>query len=836
MPITNEQEYQSAQSVYAAGSAKDMPRLLAAIQGYEKASGIDDAPEEAPPTPLESPKVAARTAQLQRDVPAAGPTGYWKPQRELGAMDFVPQDTGGNLAMWRDMPLDIWKERVAGPAKQAAVAKALQAKLTMQQMGPMVPPDQMPMLVQALAEGQQAETTDLDSLTEEDSRYRQFNDGEWQKAVEERAKDPSAGPIQRLEKLKTDNLFSAGNVAYGIEKGKDLATAGLRGALDLGTLGLGAGAMDALNEAVGGREAATVQRDLQTAHPIASAAGSIGAGLAAPLSAGGSLARMLYAGAKPALGRWGAGAAAGAATAATEGLGKDVSQEAADAISDAPEAELEMGRLEPGRLATNTGIRAGVGAAGGLMGEGVAGAGEGLRRWLALRAMKTPGSPSAYQKLEASGYDFDPVKGVVVPPGVQDAMRKAEARGGGSWAEDFAERAKDPLIDAVNAADTALQTKQAGEVSQYLDSTSVAKPATATWGALRSALKTVDSPQRAAVTKKLVEWSDIDPASGPPPKNWGQKFYMQAGQLRSLRAAEAELTPDAQATAGLLEELPDEAWVILKPRKLAASDFYAKKQTLNQLAAEADSMKDGMLASVWRKADAGALQDRSRFPETKSVKGLTATVERPGAEPLKVKGFSALQARQSDELHAMQTDRQLTDVRGASSAARALPDDAAAVTKTLRNQGRAGFPVAKEAALDKYLPAELKQEALLLRGANLAEAVGGTAADPSISRTGVLNAARDFAKPRVYGLGRALSADVSGLGAVGKHQSIALPDNYPISPRFFSWISSRMPRALVPGMNIAAEIGRMAEIKNKPTPNVGDLTPEQKAFLQEMLQ
>lgn len=812
----------------SAGKQKELEQKLAIYESQEGLGDTDSAMTETELAGPAEPQVAAR-----QDVPAAGPTGYWAPKRPMGAMDFVPQDTGGNLAIWRDMPLEIWKERVAAPARQAAISKGLQAKLTMQQMGPMVPPDQLPLLVQALAEGQKAEQTDLDSLTEEDPLYKQFNDSEWQKAVQQRAQDPEAGPIQRLEKLPVNGW---GKAAYALEKGKDLVTAGLRGALDVGTLGLGAGAMDALNEAVGGREAATVQRDLQTAHPVASTVGAIAGGIAAPLSAGPALARMLYASAKPTLGRFGAGAAAGAVTAAVEGLGKDASQEAADAISDAPDADRAMGRLEPERLATNTAIRTGAGAAGGVLGEGVVSAGEGLRRLLALRAMKTPGTPSAYQKLESTGYDFDPVRGVVVPPGVQEAMRRAEARGGGSWAEDFANRAKGPLIDNVNAADVALRTKQAGEVSQYLDSTSAAKPATATWGALRSALKTVDSPQRAAVTRKLVEWSDIDPAPGPPPKNWGQKFYMQAGQLRSLRAAEAELTPDAQATTGLLEELPDEAWVILKPRKLAASDFYAKKQTLNQLAAEADSMKDGMLASVWRQADAGALQDRARFPETKSVKGLTATIERPGAEPLKVKGFSALQARQSDELHAMETDRQLTDVRRAPSAARALPDDAAAVTATLRKQGSEGFPVAKEMALDKYLPAELKQEALLLRGANLAQSTFGKGGDPSVSRTGVLNAVRDIAKPRLYGLGRTMSSDLSGLGSVGTHQTIALPDSYPISPRFYSWINSRMPRALVPGMNVAAEIARMNEIKNRPTQKVGDLTPEQKAFLQEILQ
>jgi hypothetical protein len=135
------------------------------------------------------------------------------------------------------------------------------------------------------------------------------------------------------------------------------------------------------------------------------------------------------------------------------------------------------------------------------------------------------------------------------------------------------------------------------------------------------------------------------------------------------------------------------------------------------------------------------------------------------------------------------------------------------------DQGKAGFPVAKEAALDRFMPPELKRETMMLRAANMVEGLSsGKPTGPYPSRAGVLNWAEGKALTTGYGVGRAVSRDI--------------PGNYPISDKLFTWVNARMPTAamFLPGMDLSKVVQQRLEMEGRPK-TFRDLTHEQQQLL-----
>lgn len=743
-------------------------------------------------------------------------TGHWAPPRPLTAQDAWPRDMGGNLEIYHDPSPEQFR-RVAAKQREELLRQGAKAQLELQ-MFPMQgwAPEELAKRLGVIKAAQQAEAQDVGRLDEDSPEYKQFSEAAWADYLSKRG--PESGPVRRLSSM-------TGPLSWEEEaKAKLMAASG--GALDAATLGLGAGAREAGLEALE-PGAGKLSTDIQEARPWSSA---VGAGVMAvknPLAGAGLLARGLYGLGKRAAGRFGGAALAGAGTAAVEGAGRDVSLDLSD----------DQDRLDS--LGENTALRAGVGAGAGVLGEGLAVGGRHLYDKAADLAYRLKGRP-IIEMAEEGGFKLDPLRGIVDSPEAQGYRRAARLGGFNSPGEYGASRMAPIINDAVQEAVAALRIKQGGEDAAYLGATSAQKPARQTWSALRDALTKADSPQRDQVSRKLLEWSELEPVAAPPTKiKKGLKvqadkpgeLHVQAGWLRQFKAAETELSPEAQQVVGELEDLPADAWVRLTPRKLSAAEFYAKQQTLSKLARDADTMKDHVLAGVWRRAEAAALGDRDKYPVTKSVRGLTATVESAGAEPREVQGFSALKARQHGEQTQMEADIQNTGARSGKLAKDATPDQLAEINHKTASVGRSTSPRAVEESLFKFAPTDVRKELFFLRGLVAMDEARGRF-DTGLTRAGILRGAA-----RVFPLTDLASDAVPGRSAgLGKALGATLPD-IPVSENLYRWVNSRIPRstAFLPGMNVAQVVADEDARARRPK-KISDFTDEQRQLLESMVQ
>lgn len=860
MPISSPEDYADAQrwldaGVDDEGEPVDAGRLQKAMQRYERFAMPEKATTElvakegigAVPPPRGGSRGGSPDQWQEAGESAIGPSqeknGYWAPPRPLTDADWITEDSFGKLKVWHDMPIEVYRTQVAAPARDKAIQDGIRAETELQRYGlAAFSPEDLQLRTQAIEAGRNAQKLDPNKLTEDDPAFKAFNDSLWAQEIQKRAADPEAGPLQRFTKMT--------GWRYAVERAKRSILAASRGAGDTMSLGAASGLEDVLAEHApkwlgGGREAVDYQRGVEAAHPWSRTVGAV-LGMMNPLMAGPALMRMTYQLAKP-LGPLGAAALAGGTGAVTEGLGKNLSEMGADALSGAPSVTPERNLLEQANS------DAAFGAAGGMIGEGVLRPlGKAIYNKAAQVAARRTGRP-ALEQLEEAGVKLSPARGLVPSEEMKDVWNTSRGRPG----EYTAERVAGPINDAITDADALLTRQHGAETGQFFSESTATRPAKSTWGLLRQEMTKADAEQLPKVRSKLLEWSDLEPIAAPP-EVWSGRgknrvrvegaskdpgvMYMRAGELRDVGGRELELSPDAQQMVGQLADLPAEAWVKVTPRVMYASEFYAKNQNLAQAAQQADQMRDKVLGRVWRSAAAAALEDRGRYPETKSVRGLTATVKRAGAEPLEVRGWSAQQARQSAERTAMDKEMQLTGARSGELETKSLPDQTAELNRKIASVGKTASS-ATEDALMRWAPNDaVRRELMVLRGIQIMDDARKQF-DTGLTRPGMTRAvaralpgmdllAGDI-PARTAGVGQLLGGDVAVPGTAE-----TLRPGTPLSDALYSWLNARMPRMsmFVPGMDIAKLIGEEDRIRNKPVKNVGDLTPQQREFLQEVLQ
>lgn len=683
-----EAKYKFAKEKLADGTAENPGKLQAFVDQYEN----DQARHQ--PT-AEAVAVEAAKPEPKPEAPKAGPDGFWKPARPLDARDYVAQDMGGKLAVWRDMPVDVYRKKVAEPQRMAAVAAGQKAMMDFQRYGAnaFAPEDQVKMTM-LIAQGHAAAAQDPSSIDENDPGYQQFNEQQWQQAVQQRQADPEAGPIQRLEKMDTTSL--AGKFAYGNEKLKGKVLSAARGALDMATLGLGTGALDALNEAVAGREAVDVGRGLEAENPYSHAAGSAGMAIARPSLGTAGLMSKAYGAAAPALGRYGAAALSAGAGGIAEGLGKDVSAEGADALSDAPSATMERGRLDPERLAINSALRGGTSAVAGMFGQGIADAGRGLANKISEATIRGTQGRTPYEFTEQMGWKYDPIRGPIPPPevGKEKALTREEIR---SWAERFATKARPGLTENVDKFHVAEKAAMGKENFQYFESVR-GEPPTPITNTVRTAQEIVD------------ELRGVNP-------------YLARQVMNTVR--DFDPTMPAQKMGLAIKYLSGKA---------------------------TEAGKNEAASEVWRRLQGAMMEDIKALP-----KGNLAELraEGPGGETLE--GWPALRSEHASRTNAIDEIRTGTGaIEHGSPAAQA-----ANVQSKLMKQGSYGFPASEEKVLDRFMPPELKRESMMLRAANMVDDISSGNNLPYPSQGGLIKWAAGKALPRLYGLGRGVSAPLS---------------------------------------------------------------------------
>lgn len=736
----NQSKYEQAKAIIAEGSEDEetTKALQVRVAQYEedRARGYNQAPREegrAPQPTINVPRPAAET-------PKPGPGGYWKPNRPLGVTDYIPQDTGGSLAVWRDMPIEVYRRKIAAPQRQSAITAGAQAMAQLQRYGAnaFAPEDQMK-LTMLIAQGQAAAAQDLGKLDETDEGYQQFNEQRWQQAVQQRQQDPNAGPIQRLEKAKDITSF------YYTEKAKDLALSGMRGALDMGTFGLGTGGLDALTEAASGREAVNVSRGLEEAHPLASGAGGAVMGILRPKLGTAGVISKVFGKAAPALGRYAGAALGGAAGGIVEGTGRDIGAEAADALSDDPSAALDQGRLDPTRFGINTAVRGTIGAAAGTLGQGIADLGRGLANKISESAIRGTAGRTPYEAAEAAGYKFDPVLGIR-PPALAKQQGAITRETGQSWAGRYADKATPGVARNVDSFEIGEKAAMGKENLSYFNS--VGNEVTAV------------SNLNRAMDEVSQELRRVNP-----------------GLVKRLRETVRTIDP------------------LLTPRDMG--------KAIERVSNEADRAaagSDSQAAEAYKRLQAGLMEDLQNLPK--------------GNLP---DGWPALRAQHETRAAGVEEARQLT---GARKPGASLPDEVSELNRRLMNQGKQSVSTAQEAALDRFMPPDLKRETLMIRAANMVEEIGGDQVGPYPSRAGVLNWAGGKLVPRAYGLGRAVSRP---------------PDNFPVSDKMFTFLNSRIPRAtmFMPGMDLGKMVQERLALDSRPK-SFKDLTPEQQQFLLNM--
>lgn len=462
MPINSPEDYAQAKEYASQGKAS--PKLLASMKAYE--TQRDNDPHMSEQTSQQSLD-AASGAPVVRPPAPPGKKGLWIPNRPLGVTDYIPADVGGTLTNWRETSLDDFKDKVLLPQREKAIHDGMMAQYNLQKLGVgAFAPETLMQMTVAIAQGKAAEAQDPNKLTEESPEYKQFNDQQWQAALQQHIAKPDAGPMQRISRQGTLARASDALLGGAIAAGK--------GALDAMTLGadnlmkesrpsdyaLGAwtnatGAASSPGESI---ERPAMFRDSaaqQEAHPIASFGGKA-LGMLLPGSAAGALFRNIYAPTKAALGAGigaglRAGALAGAGTAAAEGAVED--------------AGLDSGGLES--FLEKTPSRVGLGLAAGAAGDALAQGAGALATKLDMNSVKRAGRP-IFSWLEARGYKFNPILGEVSPPEAMEQLRLSAIDPKGTpVAQRISAKAGGPINDRVLAESQALRARQGAETEGY---------------------------------------------------------------------------------------------------------------------------------------------------------------------------------------------------------------------------------------------------------------------------------------------------------------------------------------------------------------------------------
>lgn len=853
MPIESPEDYELAKSALAAGEG-DPVRLQKAMQRYERVAMPEKATTElglregsASLPELEAPQLdpLARTSpvaegvaggqrfRVASDVERAGGTGpvdgsepapfpepagvpdEWKPERPLEALDFIPSHLipGGKLEIFYDMPLEAFK-RKAHEERQRLIAAGAQAEAEVQMRGPQIGLNGVAQLAPIIQAGRAAQALDPDALTEDSPEYKQFVDGMWAQTISNRP--PEAGPMRRHRDMGWAGAAGMGfkdRFLHLQEEGFAASHAGVRGAGRALSLGLGDPAMDAIME-LGGPGQAELSRNLEEAHPIASGLGSA-ASVLSPSGLPSMIGRGIYGALVPktagVLGKAAAAGGSGAALSLLEGTGTDVTSGQLD-------QSLERAPL-----------RAGLGAGAGVAGSLLASGGEALSRSIAEGAMKGTQARSVYQDAEAGGWKFDPILGIREPPSMKAARARAAADDV-PVAQDIAQRARGPINDSIQTADESLRARLGTERDAYLKSTSAQVPVKNSWNTLRRSLERGDETQVTEIQRQLLDFSDVVPVDKVKLKKDGTfpegRLYMSVEQARGLSRGKDPLSPETLYTIGSLDELPDDAMLMLTPRKMSADQLHAKSDVIRKLVESAEASSSPM-ATTWSTLQRGLLMDREKLPITKVVEGLEAQVPDGAGATRTVKGFAAQQAQHSEEIRRMQAERELTGALSGKRTSQTTPNDLAALNANLVRVGKKGFSVESEQALSRWAPPEIQRELALLRAANMVESIGGTPVGDNPTRAGLLRAAGDFLKPRAYGLGKALSAESAPV----------VSPTFPISDKLYKFLQARMPRAsaFLPGMDPAKLIAEEDERMRRPK-KYSDLTPEQQKLLSEAIQ
>ncbi|HET7088707.1 MAG TPA: hypothetical protein VFL17_08670 [Anaerolineae bacterium] len=787
MTFKSDADYQEARSLLP--QVKDpsvKKRLATKIAIYESEQGIEGGdtsvsgirPTDHAPVP-DAPLPAA---------PKPGQQGYWAPQRELGALDFVPQDTGGKLEIWHEVPYEAFRKRVLGPQTQGAIAAANKAKLELQMFGPQaLSPEDFAQRVQVMAQGTKAEQlagaepidsdeqanhvrsviaipgTDPEQLAKLQAglevwdTYKKFNDQRWQEALQKRQQDPNAGPIQRLENLKTKETFTAGNVAHTLEGLREKGKAAGQGLLSAFTLGLSKEMPESLAE--GGAyshqsmappglippeqrlpvpKSDEAWHDRPLTNPWSSGLGSA-VGTMLPGSAAGTLARAVFGATAPKLGRYGGAALSGAATTASEGGVGDVMAGETD----------DLGKRSLGRAA--------LGAGASMLGQGVADLGRGGANKISERTIRGTEGRSPYEFSERMGWDYDPVRGIRVPEYYKQ-QQAITRETGVPWAERFADKARAGFVENVDKYHVAEKAAMGHENLNYFKSVAGAPPTPIT------------NVSRAA-TEIASELEGVNP-------------YLARQVMNTVRNFDPAMTPEQMSRA------------------------------IKHLSGKVrEAGKNEETAEAFRRLQAAMMEDLKALP-----KGNLEGLKVPGPKGDMLEGWPALRQQHDARGEAIEEVRQLSNIReeGAS-----LPDKVAALNKNLMDQGRRGFTVAKEMVLDRFMPPALKQESMMIRAANMVDDISADNAGLYPSRAGVINWARGKIIPRAYGLGRAVSKPADG---------------YPISDDMFKFLEARAPRAtlFVPGMNVQKMLQERLGMEGRPK-KFGDLTPDQQQLLLGLL-
>lgn len=697
MPITSPEDYELAQEYVAKGKAS--LKLMASMKAYEIQR--DNDPHMSQQTSQQSPataEAASREAHAQPEPP--GKKGLWIPNRPLGVSDYIAADVGGKLNNWREMPLDEYKVKVLLPQREKLIRDGMAAQINLQKNGVgAFPPEALMQMTMAIAQGKAAEAQNPDSLTEEDPGYKQFNDQQWQQAVQQHSATPDAGPMQRVSKqsalARASDYVMGGTMAVG--KGAlNAMTLGLSNQLGPEISGKGAGQPDNrsaidqwLNADARGTEAVGTPymdklKPMEDAHPVASFAGNA-LGMLAPGSAGGGLFRSIYGTTKAGLG---SGAMSGLRAGALAGAGTAAAETAVEETG--PHGDGVEGFLEhaPGRAV--------MGGAAGALGDGLAqGAGK-LATKLDMNSVKRAGRP-IFSWLEARGYKFSPIFGEISSPEAKAQLRlSAEDPMGRPVAQRISKNAGGPINDNVIATGEKLQGRQEQELEGYFRSV--------------------------GASNKTVPITNTDAALA----DWLSK-----------NSTAMEITAPIEKLYGNLMERvgwkPETAGI--RPREM-----HSFMQQLSE-AAKADNQ----LAGAYKAAQKGMMLDIESAPSV------------PGGPD-----WSTVRGHHNFENVRMERVRQDTGVRDNPEWDFANRDQQAGVRKKIETIGSPGARVETEQALKRFAPPEVRQELETLEAMNAARAHVNGPWTGLASDSGALKFLSGAAQPRIYGAARGLSREIVG--------------------------------------------------------------------------
>lgn len=775
----SQSQYEQAKSLLGDQSLSEGKRqaLMARIALYEddRARGYNQAPADEGREP--QPAINVRGPEVTRDAPKPGPQSFWAPQRPLSTMDYVPEDVGGNLKVWRDVPVEIYKRDVLLPQRETAIAAGEKAMADFRRFGAgAFAPEMQVQMTMAIAQGKAAAAQDPNAITEEDPGYKAFNDQQWQQVVQQRQQDPNAGPIQRHEKVREHGGIAA-SAAYHLGNLGDKAKAMGQGVLSAFTGGLsthkmenaGAQGMNMMRPpGMEGMPLDPIAPDAEwnnraDANPLTHGAGTA-LGSLMPGSMTGMLAKEAFgatarglapaavkaavaegaaAPAMTALQRYGAGAVSGGLTAAAEGAGADFSS-----------------GVSLGDAAGNVPLRAGVGAAAGLAGQGVADVAGAAARKLSEMTIRGPASRSAFQQAEAAGYDFDPVLGIREPPQVKAARAKA-LESGEPWSQNFANRAEQRVAENVDAFDAAEAADMARENLAYF---------------------------------KSVNGENLTPMT-----NMNRQYVQEFAKLRKV----------SPQLAGRLQDTVSEMETYMDPEGMGnAMEFLSNK--LKQANTGNDTLTAKALANLQR----ALMKDLEVLPK--------------GNLP---EGWPALRSEHDVRVGEIKATRDLLQL---PSEGLRSPKELQGLNSFLQKGGTLGSQVRAETKATRFMPPELKAEWRMLMGANtLAEMGGPSTGVPYPSRAGLLAGAGRFIAPRAYALSKGVSLQVPESYPVSDKMFAWVNARIPRATQFVPGMDlTKVVRDLAEMQNRPKKWGDLTpEQQNLLLETVA--TPEQEAVLQE---